>query len=181
MTKHKEEPKTATEAREAPAGSSDEGVPGALAVTSVEHASGNTKVGELDLAVGIEENIAGLNVAVNVSMSVEVLERLESFLEDRSDGGLFESFGIRRLHEVQAGALRHESHDYPQTSLDDEGAEGPDDVGMLDEAHGLRLPPYVFEIAVAAIQIQTLDGDLLVVGKVDCSIDGGAGAVTNFF
>ena len=42
---------------------------------------------------------------MNVAVSVEILQHLESPLEDRSDGGLFESLGISGLHEVQAGAF----------------------------------------------------------------------------
>lgn len=164
-----------------PAGGADEGVPGALAVAGVEHASGDAEVGELDLAVGIEENIASLNIAVNVAVSVEIVESLESLLEDRSDGVLLESLGIGGLHEVEAGALRHEAHDDPEAPVDDEGAEGFDDVGVLDQAHGLRLPPYVLQIAVASIQIQTLDCHLLVVWQVDCAVHGGARSVPYFF
>ena len=116
-----------------------------------------------------------------MAVAVEVVEGLESLLEDGSDNVFMEAVGVSYLDEVEAGALVHEGHDHPEAPVHGEGAERPHHVGVVDEAHGLGLPAQVVEIDVAAIEIEGLDGHQLVEGEIDRSVDGGGGSITNFF
>ncbi|WRX28406.1 hypothetical protein QQP08_020893 [Theobroma cacao] len=61
--------------------------------------------------------VPSLDIPMNMSLSVKIIQSLKSFLKNGSDSSLFESIGIGRFHAMQAGTLRHERHDYPEVAV----------------------------------------------------------------
>lgn len=118
---------------------------------------GDAEVGELDGAVGVDEDVAGLNVAVDVSLAVEVGEGEEGVAEDEGDGGLGEAGGEGGGEDGMEGPSGHERHDDPQVAIDSEGAVGAEDVGVGEQGHGLGLATHVVQVGARPLQVDQLD------------------------
>lgn len=119
---------------------------------------GDTEVGELDGAVGVDEDVAGLDVAVDVALAVQVGESVENLPQDDSDGRLGEAVGEGGGDDGLQRAGGHEGHHHPEVAVDREGAVGAEDVGVGKQRHSLRLPPHVVQVGPRPLQIDRLDG-----------------------
>lgn len=80
---------------------------------------GDAKVGELDAAGGAEEDVGGLDVAVDHALAVQVVERQQELAADNGNVGLGEDTG---LEQVETGAAGEVLHDDPQLVALDERA-----------------------------------------------------------
>jgi len=85
-----------------PARCSDKCITCALAVTGIKEAGRDTKVAELDGAARIDENVAGLDVAVDVAVMVKVLQSLQDLFENGRNDDLHETVGVGGFEDVEA-------------------------------------------------------------------------------
>jgi hypothetical protein len=72
-------------------------------VETVEATCSDAVVGELYIAVIIDENVACLDVTMNVAVAVEVAERLDHRLHDGGNHALFQPLRCGESH----GAAKH--------------------------------------------------------------------------
>lgn len=97
---------------------------------------GDSEIGDLDLAVGIEQQILGLDVTVDDSTVVGILERLA----DRGHHGEGflgrESVRLERLSQIDS---LHEFHDEVEELFRLAEVMHRDDVGMTESGERLRL------------------------------------------
>lgn len=116
-------PGLANDLRRHPERRADERVP-----ERVAERRGDAKVGELDAAGGAEEDVGGLDVAVDHALAVQVVERQQELAADNGDVGLGEDTG---LEQVEAGAAGEVLHDDPQlVALDERAIVARDILGI---------------------------------------------------
>jgi len=126
-----------------PARCSNKRIPRALTVTRIKEACGNAKIAKLNGAARIDENVASLDVAVDVAVMVKVLQTLQHLFENGRNHNLLKPVGMRGFKYVEARAAGHVRHDNPQIVLADERAVRFKHVRVVHQDHRLRLPRHV--------------------------------------
>lgn len=169
-----------------PARSSYKGIPRPLSITTVKHACWNTKVPQLYYPISIQQDIpslqweksgtettnianlrirdkgtsvlTNLNISMDVPMSMEIFQSLESFLQHRTNSGFFESIWICYLHEMQTRTLGHEGHHHPKVAINNKRTEWLYYIRMVYQTHRLSFPANVilwrskfFQLTIAKI------------------------------
>lgn len=129
--------------RNEPARCSDECVPGALPVTGIKEASRDTEVTKLNAATGIDENVASLDISVDVTVVMKVLQTLEDLPEDGGNYNLLEAIRVCGLQYVKARTSSHERHHHPQVVIAHEGAVRFQHVRVVHQHHCLCLTRYI--------------------------------------
>lgn len=98
----------------------------------------NAEISELHIAMGVEEDVASLDVTVDVPLSVEVVEGFEHLLDDGGDDRFVEPVREGVAHDVVNAAPGQEGHDEPELCPAEEGTMARDHVRMIQLRHGLR-------------------------------------------
>mmetsp|Transcript_27466 Transcript_27466/g.68789 ORF Transcript_27466/g.68789 Transcript_27466/m.68789 type:complete len:298 (+) Transcript_27466:469-1362(+) len=142
---------------------------------------GDSEVCELHGAVGVDEDVAGFDVAVDVAVAVEVVQRLEHLLKDSGDGGLVQALRVAPLHDVERTAARQERHHHPQELSLHEGAVHHHQVRVRHHAHGRHLAPDLLQVpGVLVLQIHHLHCHRLIEAQALGAVHLGTHALPDF-
>src|SRR5438552_6551430 len=99
----------------------------------------NAEIRDLDRAVGKQEHIGRLDIAMDDALAMRIVERFEYLRHDPHDvGGSKALVGVEGLLELPALDVLH--GDIPDARILPEIVDG-NDVGMAEPARGLRLAP----------------------------------------
>ncbi len=139
---------------------------------------GQAEVRDLDLPVVIEQDVAGLDVAVHDALFVGVLQRRADLADDRER--LARGQGARVDHAPQVRALDQLHGDVPQVSCAPEIVDG-DDAGVREAGHGLGLTLEALCEAPVAVGRgrQDLDGDDALEALLARAVDGAHAAAAD--
>ena len=119
---------------------------------------GVAKVGELDGAVGAEEDVVRLDVAVDAVEAVDVRERAERVADDVRDVALAQTHDVKGLEDVGETAATHVLHDDPHLLVGrHEAVDVVDDVGVVARLHDADLGRE--QLGVVAVHLHDLHGD----------------------
>lgn len=88
-------------------------------------------------------NKMNLDITMDMTMSMEVLQCLKCFLQNRPDNTLFKPISVSDLHQMETWAFRHKWHHNPKMPLNDKWAVCFYQIGMVYQAHYLCLSSYV--------------------------------------
>ena len=141
-------------------------MPHSVYVLAPVHALGEAEVGHLDVSLGVEEQILGLEVAVRDAVGVEILERQDDLSGVESRDVVRESSRATEVGEKLAAddVLEHE----PQAPFVLTRTEKRDDERVVDAAEDLSLRANVLHLSGADHLGLThhLDGDQRAGGPV---------------
>jgi hypothetical protein len=180
-----------------PTGRADKGLGLFLLLTRPYKPTTDAKVRHLDISVGIQEEITSLDVAVNLSVFVNVGQAEESLPEHvnnvrfqgRNGQSLVVQYVPDGLQTMQSTALAHQRRDEPEVNVVAKGRQAGEHVGVTAEAHRLDFPTNFGQVRVHVIQIENLDGDFCLrlrgrawhwlLRRETAEVDGGKGALAN--
>ncbi len=134
------------------------------------HEAGEAEVGEFGLVVGVDDDVAGFDVAVDDAAAVGELDGVADLLEDLDGAtGGEEVFA----DEVEDIAAVDEFHDEDAVFLDDSEFEDGGDVRVDEAGHGLGLGAEAVDgFAVAAgVWREDFDGDGAVEVALEACVD----------
>lgn len=134
------------------------------------HETGEAEVGELGLAVGVDEDVAGFDVAVDDAAAVGEVDGVADLMEDLDGAtGGEEVFA----DEVEDIAAVDQFHDEDAVFLDDGEFEDGGDVRVDEAGHGLGLGAEAVDgFAVAAgVWREDFDGDGAVEVALEACVD----------
>jgi hypothetical protein len=146
---------------------------------------GEAEVGDADArgagGVAFEEDVLGLDVAVDDAPRVGVREGVADLAGDRD--GFFEGESLRLLHAVSQADAVDQLHDEVAEALGLAEFVGGDDVGVGEagEDAGLVLEALVERRVVEDFAWEELDGDVAVEGALAGAVDGAHAALAQEF
>ena len=144
--------------------------------------AGQAKVADLQLAVGVQQNVARLQVAVEDIRRVDVLEAAQYLVEEVADVVVAELLSVEQLRQV---GLHQRLDDVDVAhSLDGRRADDVDDVDdvlVAEAGENLDLPQRSLAVRLVLEGGDLLEGDALVVGAgvVRRRDDHAVGALAN--
>ena len=119
----------------------------------------DAEIGDLHRAVGEQEHVRGLHVAMHDALAVRVVERVEDLRHDAHGVGHLEA--LVRLEAFLQLATFHELHrDEPRAAVDVEIVDR-DDVRMREAAGGFGLAAKAREQALGGVALQLIGADRL--------------------
>ena len=135
------------------------------------HEAGEAKVCEFGLAVGIDEDVAGFDVAVDDAAAVGEGDGVAYFRED-FDGSAWGKLAV--ADELEDGAAFDEFHYEDAEAVGDGEVEDSRDIRVGEAGHGLGLGAEAFDgFAVAGgIGRENLDGDRAIEVALKACVDG---------
>lgn len=142
------------------------------------------KVGELDGAVVVEQDVGGLDVAVRHAVRVDVRDTLEQLPREVAQDGLGQHAALQ--HDGLQRARGHVLHDDAAHLLRDGVVEEDvaDDVGVAERAQDLELGGDALELGRGdvGVELDLLDGDDALEVAVDeqADVDGSEAALADF-
>lgn len=124
----------------------------------------HAEVGDLNGSVVAQENVAGFDVAMDLTVAVEVLETLQHLLKHRGDRRFIEHavpavvLPHPVLDDVQQAAAFQQSQHQPKLLADHKAGVVSDDVLVVAAAHRLNLFQQLVHRCVPLLQVDSLDG-----------------------
>lgn len=105
-----------------------------LSVAVLHERPRDAEVGELYVAGGGDEDVAGLEVAVEAAVLVEVEQSVEHLAQDgRHHGFVLDAHGVERLHDVRAATRLEQRHHQPEVLLHHERRQDTDHVRVVHQ------------------------------------------------
>jgi len=147
--------------------------------------SADAKVSDLNGAIIAYQDVARLDISVNLPVGVEVLQSLKNLLEYRGYGGLVKDalFAIRSPHlvldDVQQRTTFQESKDQPELFPHHKRGVIGHNILVKTRGHGLNLLEQLVHRRVPLLEVDALNGALLVPGDTVSAMDDGSGSHTN--
>lgn len=128
----------------------------------------DAKVSNLDGSIVTEQNVAGLDVTVDLAVAVKVLEAPQHFFKHRCDCGFVEDavpavvFPHAMFDDVEETAALEQTQHQPQLFTHHEAGVIGDDVLVVAAAHRLYLFEQLVHRCVPLLQVDSFDCAFLV-------------------
>ena len=147
------------------------GGPRGTAAVLLFHEAGETEVSEFGLAVGIDENVAGFDVAVDNAAAMSEADRAADFGE-HFEGPPWGELSV--ADELEDGAAFDEFHHQDAESVGDGEVVHSRDIRVSEAGHGLGFRAEALDgFAVAGgVGRENLDGDRAVETALEACVDG---------
>ena len=137
-----------------------------LGLTTVGVGAGEPEVGHLHHALGRDEHVLGLDVAVHDALAVRVFQAQQGLAHDVDGLGGFQSAVL--VQERAGGPAAHVLHDHVVDAVDRAPVEDGHDVGVGQAGRGARFPAEPVDERLVARErpVQHLDRHLTVQDRV---------------
>ena len=144
-----------------------------LALVSAEgvgHLAGDAEVGETNLGRGAQKHVRRLDVAVDLALAMEVVERHEEVTAHDRDGLLGKGRGLEKVRNRPAGHVLHRDCQTSRTLVHPR-AQVLGHVPAVDLHQRGDLPLNVLHFILRILEVHELDRDHLTSHAVDCAVD----------